>query len=121
MPALDVAVGPQPFHVGDQVPGGVVVERGVRGGSATTALVEQDDAVAGGIMQAAHRRVGAAARPAVHQQRHFARRVAAFLPVDLVAAGHAQPTLRTGLDRRIKPELGAVAAPVRGLGWWGAG
>ena len=58
---------------------------------AAAALIEQHDAVARGIVIAAHRRVRAAARPAVQEHRRLAVRIAAFLEIDLVAAGDLEP------------------------------
>ena len=74
LPALDPQVRAQPLHVGDQVPGGVVLEAGVRQRAAAAALVEQDDAIARRIVIAAHGGVAAAARSAVHDERPACRR-----------------------------------------------
>jgi len=54
LPSLDAKALADALHVGDEVPGRIRVERGVRGGLAGAALVEQDDAVALGVVQATH-------------------------------------------------------------------
>ena len=104
LPALDAEVRAQPLHVGDQVPGGVGLQAGVRQRAAAAALVEQHDAVARRVVIAAHGGVAAAAGPAVHDQRRLAVGVAALLEVDLVPAADLEPLLAIGLDRRIETE-----------------
>ena len=104
LPALDAQVRAQPLHVGNQVPGGVGLEAGVRQRAAAAALVEQHDAVARGVVVAPHGGVAAAARPAVHDQHRLAAGVAALLEVDLVASADLQPLLAIGLDRWIEAE-----------------
>ena len=104
LPALDAEVRAQPLHVGDQVPGGVGLQAGVRQRAAAAALVEQHDAVARGIVIAAHGGVAAAAGAAVHDQHRLAVGVAAFLEVDLVPAADLEPLLAIGLDRGIETE-----------------
>ncbi len=74
----------QAFDIIDQVPGGVRDQRGVRAALAAAALVEQHDAVAARIEEAAHRRAGAAARAAVQEHDRLAVRIAAFLEVQLM-------------------------------------
>ena len=80
-------MGAQRLHVGDEVPGGVVLQRGVRRRASAAALIEQNDAVARRIVKAAHGRVGAAARPAMH---HHARACLADCRI---------PRNRSGADR----------------------
>ena len=53
LPALDLQVAAQHLHVGDEVPGGVLGQFGMRRRLAATALVEQDDVVGGGIVNLA--------------------------------------------------------------------
>ena len=56
-PLLDAEMGPQPFHVGHEMAGGVVVQFAERHRAAAAALVEDDDAVELRIEEAAmHRR-----------------------------------------------------------------
>ena len=111
LPALDAEVLAQRLDVGDEVPGRVVVEARVRRALAAAALVEQHDAVARRIEEAAHLRVGPAARPAVQEHRRLAVRVAALLEVELVDVGDAQKARAVRFDRWIKSP---ACAPVRG-------
>ncbi len=91
-PLLDAGHFAQPLDIGHQMPGGVVVQTGVRTGAATAALIEQQNLVALGIEQLAMMRRDAAARPAMNEDRRFPVRVAAQLPVDPVAIPSVQPT-----------------------------
>ena len=83
-PALDAEVLAQLLHVRDQMPGRVVDQTGVRPAAPAAALIEQHDAIGVGIEEAAGAIVAAGAGAAVHEHRGLARRVAAFLVVDLV-------------------------------------
>ncbi len=91
-PLIDAGHFAQPLDIGHQMPGGVVVQAGVRTGAATAALIEQQHLVAFGIEQLAMMRRNAAARPAVNEDRRLTVRVAAQLPVDPVAIPSVQPT-----------------------------
>ncbi|CFP67388.1 Uncharacterised protein [Bordetella pertussis] len=77
--------GAQVLDVGHQVPGGVVLQAGVRQRAAAAALVEQQHVVAARVEQLAVHRRAAAARAAMQEYRRLALRVAAQLPIDLVA------------------------------------
>jgi hypothetical protein len=90
------------FHVGDQVPGRVVLETCMRPAAAAAALVEEDDAIARGIEKPACARIAARAGTAVQENRGPALGIAAFLPVDLVTMADGQVSLAACLDRRIK-------------------
>ena len=91
----------QPLHVGDEIPGGIAVQRGVRRRASAAALVEQDDAVARRVVKAAHGRIGAAARSAMHHHHGLALRIAAFLEIDPVRVV-TRPACRS--DRAEFPE-----------------
>ncbi len=84
LPAVDAEVLAQALDVGDEVPGGVVVERGERLALAAAALVEQDDAVARRVEEAPVLGVGAAAGPAVQEHHRLAGAVARLLEVEVV-------------------------------------
>src|SRR6185369_4709445 len=86
------------------MPGGISLEAGMRQPASAAALVEQHDAVARGVVVAAHGGVAASARSTVHDQRRLAAGIAAFLEVDFVAAADLQPLLAIGLDRWIETE-----------------
>src|SRR5262245_942986 len=94
----------QPVHVGDQVPGGIGLEAGVRQGAAATALVEQDDAVARRVVVAAHGGIATATWAPMHDRHRFPAGVAALLEVNLVSAVDLEPLLMIGLDRWVEAE-----------------
>ncbi|CUY44725.1 Uncharacterised protein [Serratia marcescens] len=91
-PLIDAGHFAQPLDIGHQMPGGVVVQAGMRTGAAATALIEQQHLVAFRIEQLTMMRGDAAARPAVNEYRRFTVRVTAQLPVDPVAIPSIQPT-----------------------------
>lgn len=57
LPLLYIAVIPQFFDVLNQIPSGIVVERGERSASATAALVEEDNPVLLGVVEPSVERV----------------------------------------------------------------
>ncbi|MNM43325.1 hypothetical protein D3C81_542050 [compost metagenome] len=85
LPAIDLQVLAQFLDVGNEVPGGVVHQIGVRGGTTGAALVEQDDAVLGRVVELAHLVAAAAARPTMQHHHRLAVRVAALFEVQRVA------------------------------------
>jgi hypothetical protein len=96
----------QAFHVGDQVMGGVGGQisgrvAGVGHAPATVALVEQDDAVALGIEDAALTRRATRARASMNDQRWLALGITADLPVDEMAVAGVEMPVAIRLDRRI--------------------
>jgi hypothetical protein len=101
-PALDAQVLPQPLDVGDQVPGRVVDQTGVRPALAAAALIEQHDPVALRIEEPAHLRVGAPARAAVQEHGGLAVGIAALLEVDLVQLRDAEKAGPVRLDRWVE-------------------
>jgi hypothetical protein len=104
LPSLDVEMVAQPLHVGDQVPGGVPLQAGVRDRAPATALVEQDNAIASGLMIAAHAGVTAPTGAAMDDDHRLAARVAAFLEKNLVLRIDLEMLLAIGLDGGIKAE-----------------
>ena len=66
--------------------------------ASAAALVEQHDAVAFGIVIAAHGGVAAAARAAMHHDHRFSTRVAGLLEIDFVAVADAEPVPAAGFD-----------------------
>src|SRR5688572_25399524 len=101
LPALELQMAAQPLHVGDEVPGRVRFERGMRAAPARAALVEDDDPIASGIEKSPRVDVAAAARPAVHEHGGLARRVTRLLVVHLVAVSDREIARVERLDRRI--------------------
>src|SRR5262245_18871579 len=91
----------QPLHVGNEVPRRVGRQRSMRSAAARAALIEDDDAIACGIEEAARVDVAAAAGPAVHEQRRLALRVAGLLVIDLVAVADGEIAAVERLDRWI--------------------
>ena len=75
----------QALDVGDQIPGGVVGEVGMRRGAPAAALVEQDDPVLFRVVELAHLRAAAAARAAMQQDHGLSVRIAALLVIQRVA------------------------------------
>ena len=111
------------LHVGDEIPGRVLLELGMRRRLAAAALVEEDDAVGGGIVEARHGRVGAGARPAMDDEHRLAAGIAVFGDVDLVERRDLQPVRLVGLDRRKEHSAGfghrlAREACLLGLAAW---
>ncbi|MNE36211.1 hypothetical protein D3C80_1300130 [compost metagenome] len=74
------------------MPGGVVVQTGVRFGAAAATLIEQQHLITLRIEQLAMIRGNATARPAVNKDGRLTLWVAAQLPVDTVAISSVQPT-----------------------------
>ena len=109
-PALDGEHLPQPLDIGDEMPGGVGVERCVRGRAPAAALVEQEYPVASRVEKAAVIGDAAAARPAVQEHGRLAVRIAAQLPGEPVAVADIEVAAVIGLDRRIGPASGGAAA-----------
>jgi len=70
----------------------------MRGGAARSALVEEHDAVAGGIEEAAVPGLAAGARPAVQKDHGQPVRVAAGLPVQAVTVADIEGAGRAGLN-----------------------
>jgi hypothetical protein len=104
---LDAEVLAQPFHVGQQVPGGVVAHvrggvAGVRRAPPAGTLVEQDHLVPLRIEVPAVARLAPRSRPAVHHQGRLALRVAAGFPVHEVPVADVEHSLVVRLDRRIE-------------------
>src|SRR5690606_38544885 len=66
----------------DKIPGRVFAQFRVRGRTAASALVEQDDAIALGVVQAAHGGRDATAGAAMDHDDRLAVRVAALLDMD---------------------------------------
>ncbi len=96
-PPLDSEMLAQFLHVFDEMPRGVVHEAGVGPALAAATLVEQDDAIALGIEEAAHLGIGAAAGTAVNKHGRLAPRIAALLVVDLVDFRDSQEAGAIGL------------------------
>src|SRR5690606_38291607 len=80
----------QPFHVIDQMPGGIVFEAGVRRRSAAATLIEQQHLVAGRVEQPTVRGRTTPARPAMQKYGGLTRRVAASFPIHAMAISGAQ-------------------------------
>ncbi len=104
MPSLNAEVYPQLLDVFDEMPGGVFFKFGVRCRAPAAALIEKDDAIAIGIVVAAHRRTGTAARAAMNGQNRDAVRIADLLVVKFMQWRDAQPALRIRSERRIEPD-----------------
>jgi hypothetical protein len=85
----------------------------MRPAAAAAALVEEDDSIACGIEEPSRARVAAGTRAAVQEDRRLARRIAAFLPVDLMAVADGQVPVAARLDGRI--ESASRAAVVQNL------
>ena len=107
-PLLGAQHQAQALDIADQMPGGVGLQAGVRRGTATAALVEQQHAVLLRIKQATVVGAAAAARTAMQEHRRLAGRIADQFPVDLVAVAGIEKTGLERLDRRIQFALVGV-------------
>jgi hypothetical protein len=83
----------KPLDVGDKIPGRVVLEARMGAAAAAAALVKEEDAVARGIEEPPRPGIAARARAAVQENDRLALRVAAFLPVNLVAVADGEMPL----------------------------
>lgn len=126
LPALHLQVLAQFLDVGHQVPGGVVHQVGMRGGTPGTALVEQDDPVLGRVVELAHFFTAAATGATVQHHHRLAVGVAALFEIQRVAIVDLQradvvrgdggiqrthdrtPLLGTGADERVHHSRGLV-------------
>src|SRR5690606_6862617 len=105
LPALDPEVVTQALHIVEEMLCGVLVQARVRRRSSAAALIEENDAVARRIVIAAHGRIAAAARSAMHDENRPALPVAALLEVDLVPAPDLKTAGPVRLDRCVEAEL----------------
>src|SRR3984885_16025950 len=108
----------QRLKVGDQIPGGVLAQLGVRPAGAAAALVEQHNVITLRIKETPHRRVSGASRAAVQEDDRFSFRVTALLVVQFVELRDAQIALVEWPDRRIQRAGGGRFGP---SGRFGAG
>src|SRR5260370_26955880 len=92
----------QLLDVGHQVRGRVVYSRSCRRTLPATTLIEQHNAVEGGVEKTAMRRARLASRAAVDEQHGKSRRIAAFLEIDAMTATDGKPILAEGFDCGIK-------------------
>ncbi len=77
-------MGAQLLHVGHEVPGRVLAQLRMGRGLSAAALVEEDDAIVGRIVEAAEERRDAAAGPAMEHDHGLSRRIAGLLEMQLV-------------------------------------
>mmetsp|Transcript_47680 Transcript_47680/g.93123 ORF Transcript_47680/g.93123 Transcript_47680/m.93123 type:complete len:266 (-) Transcript_47680:151-948(-) len=116
-PLVDAEGLPQRLEVLHEVPGGVVGEVGGRRRPPCSSLVDQDDAVALRIEEAAVTLRAPPAGPTVDEHHRLAVPVAALLVVDRVARAHVQPAGVVGFDRGVqRAERGAASEPPHGSG-----
>jgi hypothetical protein len=81
-------MGTQSFHVGNQVPGGVVLETGRRPAPAASPLVKQDDSIPGGVKDPTLARAASGPGAAMQVYRRFTTRVTALFIVNAVTVRH---------------------------------
>src|SRR5262249_42605795 len=91
LPALDAEMLAQLFDIGDEVQGGVLVDAGMRRRAAAATLVEQDDAIAFGIVIPPHYGGGTAPGSAMQHNGGLSARIAALLIIELVQSGNLEP------------------------------
>ena len=99
-PFVEAAHLAQPLDVGDQMPGGVGVERGVGRRLSAAALVEQDDVVELRVEQPPVLWRDAAAGAAMQEHRRLGALGAGALPIDLVAVADIEHAGRVRLRSR---------------------
>jgi len=68
----------------------------------TTALIEEYDPVAAGVVKAAHCATGASTGPAMQQNNWDASGIAAFLEIDLVTIANVEMTVTIRFDWRVE-------------------
>ncbi len=102
LPPRNVEMGPQRFHVRDEIPRGVVVEARVRDAATAPALIEEDDAIRAGVEESALLWVAAAAGTAVDEDDGLAVRVAGLLVVNRVHRRDAQRSAVVRFDVRVE-------------------
>ena len=112
LPAVDLQVLAHALDVGNEMPGRVVGQFGMRRRAPASALVEQDDAVTRRIEEAPRLRVAACPRSAMQEHHRLAFRVAALFVVDPMQVGNLEETRIVGLD------VGIERAPLFGC-WHG--
>ena len=114
-PALEAHHLPQLFDVGDEVPGGVVLEAGKGQRTAAAALVEQHDVVFLRIEDAALARRQAAAGTTVQEHRGLCAARADAFPIDPVAVADVEQPRLVGLDLGVEgAQFGQCSYSVRG-------
>jgi hypothetical protein len=79
----------QEFHIGNQMPGGVVDQARVRFAAATAALIKEDNAIDVGIEKASCAIVASSARSAMHKHDWLAFGIPAFFEVEFVFGGYS--------------------------------
>src|SRR5262245_3281168 len=112
-PSSDPELLAETLHVSHEVPGRIVLERGVGPALARPTLVEEDDPVRGRIEEPALERFGPAARAAVDEQDGQPGRIPALLVVDLVDRRDLEVPVLVRLDLRV--ELAHERASARGV------
>ncbi len=101
-PALDAEVLTQRLDVRDQMPSRVVDQRCMRLALAAAALIEEHDAVALRVEEAALLGTGTTAGAAVQEHHRFAAGVARLLEVQGMFGGYLEVAGSVGLDLRVK-------------------
>src|SRR5262245_13764110 len=91
------------LDVGDQMPGGVLLQAGVRGALAGATLIQEDNAVAPRIKKFAVPGVRTATGAAVQEDDRLAVRIARDLKVERVSPRHFELASLVRNNRRIAP------------------
>jgi hypothetical protein len=99
---LDSHHGPQPLDVRNEVPGGIGLEARIGPRAPTSALVEQEHAVAFRVEELSLQRRTAATRAAVQKHGGLALGVSAHLPIHLMAVADIEPAAVERFDGRIQ-------------------
>ena len=82
---------------------------------AAATLIKEDDAVAGRVEQPTNFRIQRSAGPTVQENRRLACRIAALLPIDLLAIADVQHSAGIRLDCWVKGVAVSVLGHVRYL------
>lgn len=101
-PLFDAQVQADPLEVGDQVPGGVVFQAGVRGGAPATALVEGDDAVQVRIEVTATLGIAPGSRATVDEHHRQTFRGSALIDIQYMGFVDSQIVPGIGFDLRVQ-------------------
>jgi hypothetical protein len=88
----------QNLYVIDEIPGGIVLQAGMRPALATTTLIEKDDSIHVGIEESSHLFRATAAGTAMQEYGGLAVWVAGLLIVELVTTADLQVAGMVGFD-----------------------
>src|SRR5690625_1640353 len=105
MPAVYFQKLPQTLNIADQMRRCVFTSLSQRSGAASTALVEDHDAISARVKETPVDGRGSCAGPAMEKENGLAVAPAGLFPVKLVQAINRKPAGRIGFNRRKKHQI----------------